>query len=280
MLTAFKQNWRTYLIEAWALGMFMISACLFTILLEHPGSPVRRSIDSVTLRHILGGLAMGVTAVLLIYSSWGKRSGAHMNPAVTLANLQMQRISKENAMWYIIAQFAGGALAVFLFKWFVPGLIMAPQVKYAVTLPGMDGVGVAFAAELFISFLLMLSVLICSNSRYASYTGWLAGFLVMMFIIFEGSYSGMSINPARTVASALPAGIWTAWWIYFLAPVGGMLLAGFMYRRWYRASHNGNCLSMKCHFSGHKHECKTYEVLGPSELISRPSDIFPNYVKV
>lgn len=267
MWTALRENWRVYLIEAWALGMFMVSACFFTIVLQHPMSMVRQWIPDAGERHILGGIAMGITAVLLIYSSWGKKSGAHMNPAVTLANLQMERISKENAVWYIIAQFTGGALAVFLFKWIAPGLIMAPEVNYAVTIPGMPGTAVALLAEFVISFLLLMLVLLCSNSRYAHLTGVMVGILVALYIVIEGPYSGMSINPARTVASALPAGVWTAWWIYFLAPVAGMVLAGVLYRRWYRAAHDGNCLTMKCHMSGHQHDRTTYDVLGPAELL-------------
>lgn len=251
--------------------MFMISACFFVILLEHPSSAVHQIIPDAFLRRVLMGLAMGITAVLLIYSSWGKRSGAHMNPAVTLANLQMDRISVENAAWYIIAQFAGGVLGVYLFKWIVPDMIAATSVNYAITTPGMAGISVAFASEFVISFLLLLLILICSNSRHAKYTGLLAGTLVMLYITFEAPFSGMSINPARTVASALPAGMWMGWWVYFIAPIGGMMSAGFVYRKWYRASHDGNCLTMKCHLSGNPHDCKTYEVLGPSDLQDAPA---------
>jgi len=50
-----------------------------------------------------------------------------------------------------------------------------------------------------------------------------------------------------------------------------MMMAGFIYRKIYRRAHDGNCLSMKCHLSGNKHNCKTYEVLGPSELLNTPS---------
>lgn len=268
MWIAFRQHWKTYLIEAWALGMFMISACFFVILLEHPSSSIHQALPDPFFRRLLMGIAMGITAVLLIYSPWGKRSGAHMNPAVTLANLQMERISLESAIWYIIAQCIGGTLAVYFFKWAVPDLISAASVNYAVTAPGQTGASIAFIAEFMISFLLLIVILIASNSKHANYTGLIAGILVALYITFEAPYSGMSINPARTLASALPSGMWTAWWIYLTAPVSGMLLAGAMYRKWYRVTHNGNCLTMKCHLSGHLHQNKTYEVLGPKELLS------------
>jgi aquaporin Z len=63
----------------------MVSACVFVVLLEHPSSPVYQSFESAAmLRRALIGLAMGLAAIGIIYSPWGQRSGAHMNPAVTL----------------------------------------------------------------------------------------------------------------------------------------------------------------------------------------------------
>ena len=85
MIQAVQQHWRTYLIEAWALGMFMISAVFFTNLLENKNFLIDTPIALAWLRRLLMGIAMGSTAILIIYSPWGKRSGAHMNPAVTLS---------------------------------------------------------------------------------------------------------------------------------------------------------------------------------------------------
>jgi aquaporin Z len=71
--------------EAACLGLFMVSACSFTVLLQHPGSIVRQMVPSTLLRRSLTGMAMGLTAIALIYSPWGKQSGAYFNPSVTLA---------------------------------------------------------------------------------------------------------------------------------------------------------------------------------------------------
>ena len=73
-----------YLMEGAELGVFMISACLFTALLEYPASPVHGMIADATIRRALIGCSMGATAIAIIYSPWGKQSGAHFNPAVTL----------------------------------------------------------------------------------------------------------------------------------------------------------------------------------------------------
>lgn len=85
MYQALKQNYSLYLIEAWALGMFMLSATFFAGLLSLPGLPLGTMVTEPFFRRCWMGLAMGLTAVGLIYSGWGRRSGAHMNPAVTLS---------------------------------------------------------------------------------------------------------------------------------------------------------------------------------------------------
>lgn len=77
-------HWPEYLMEAAGLGIFMISAAVVTATLEYPNSPLHHLFPDPTVRRILIGLAMGLTAIGLIYSPWGKRSGAHLNPAVTM----------------------------------------------------------------------------------------------------------------------------------------------------------------------------------------------------
>ena len=110
-------------------------------------------------------------------------------------------------------------------------LITHERVRYAVTVPGAYGVGVAWVAELAIAFGLMTIILRVSNSPLARYTGLCAGALVATYITFEGPVSGMSMNPARTLGSALAAHDWTALWVYFTAPPLGMLAAAEVYLR-------------------------------------------------
>ena len=272
LVSALKKNWKIYLIEAWALGVFMVSACGFVILIEHPDLPIRAAIPSSLIRRFLIGLAMGATAIYLIYSAWGKRSGAHMNPAVTLTFLNLDRISAANAFWYIVFQFIGGALAVYLFKWFLFDYISHPTVNYAITVPGKPGEWVAFGLEALLSFLMIITVLFANNfPKIAPYTGYLVAIWLTVFIAFEAPYSGMSINPARTLASAAPGDVWRGLWLYFVGPIGGMILGGLLYRRWYRSKNDGDCTSMRFHLSGKKHSCKTYEVLGPAALLDKRS---------
>ena len=220
-----REHWPEYAIEAWALGMFMVSAACFGVLLESPASPVYRAISDGDVRRALAGLAMGLTAIGLIYSPWGQRSGAHMNPAVTLTFLRLGKMRPGDALGYILAQFVGGALGVVLAAVALGGALADPPVRYAVTVPGPAGLAPALLAELLISALMMFVVLsVSSRTRLARYTGLCAGVLVAAFITFEAPLSGMSMNPARSFASALPAGEWHAFWIYLLGPLAGMQL--------------------------------------------------------
>lgn len=226
MIEALKRHWPEYLMEAAGLGMFMISAAVSTIALFHPASPVEHFVASGLLKRVLVGTAMGLTAVGLIYSPWGQQSGAHFNPAVTLSFFSLGKVDPWDAVFYIVAQFAGATAGVLLVTATLRRAISDPSVNYIVTIPGSRGVGIAFLAEFIMSFGLMLTVLAVSNNpRLARFTGIFAGALIAIYITVEAPISGMSMNPARTFASALPAHLWTALWVYFTAPSLGMLAA-------------------------------------------------------
>jgi aquaporin Z len=230
MRKALKDHWPEYLMEAAELGLFMISACLFTIALYHPGSPLVHKVPVEFHRRIWMGLTMGATAIGIVYSPWGRRSGAHMNPAVTLTFFRLGKVAPWDAVTYIAAQFAGGIAGVGVASIFLGGLLANPAVNYASTAPGPGGPWRAFAGEFLISFILLLVVLAVSNHRkLARYTALFAGLCVATFIIFESPFSGMSMNPARTLGSAIFPGVWNSIWIYFTAPPMAMLLAGELF---------------------------------------------------
>ena len=231
MLESIRRHWPEYLIEAAGLGVFMIAACAFGVALEHPSSPIRELLPA-SLRRALMGLAMGATAIAIIYSPWGKRSGAHINPAVTWTFFRLGKIEGWDALFYVLAQFTGGVTGVVIAVVALGALVSHPSVNYVATIPGPYGIPLAFAAEIAMSFLMMSTILLATNRpKLARFTGIFAGVLVFAFITLEAPISGMSINPARTFGSAFNAGLWTALWLYFVAPPLGMALAAEVYRR-------------------------------------------------
>lgn len=232
MLDTLKEHYPEYLMEAAGLGLFMISAASFGTLLEYPGSPVHEAIAVPALRRLFMGLAMGLTAVGLIYSPWGRRSGAHLNPATTLTFFRLGKIAPADAFFYVLSQFLGGLAGLLLAAALLGPLLAHMNVHYVATVPGPAGPGLAFAVEVLIAFVMMTTVLIASNqAKLAHATGLLAGLLVATYVFVASPISGFSMNPARTFASALPGHIWTALWIYFTAPPLGMLLAAESYVR-------------------------------------------------
>jgi aquaporin Z len=249
---ALKRHWPEYLMEAAELGIFMVSACTFAALLGHHHSPVVHAIPNEVVRRMLMGCAMGLTAIFLFHCGWGRRSGAHMNPVVTLAFFRLNKIAGWDAIFYAGAQVLGGITGVLVARVILRDVVSDPSVRYAVTIPGLFGTAAAFVAEVVITFVLFSVVLYSSNSdRWSKHTALLAGILIALYIALESPISGMSMNPARTLGSALAAQVFDSIWIYFIAPPIGFLLAAELYVR-RRGLHAVLCA--KFHHD-HSHRC-------------------------
>ena len=231
-LQTFRQHWPEYLMEAWGLGAFMVSAGAFTVLVLYSGSPVYGLISDPLAQRAVIGVAMGLTMIGIAYSPWGKQSGAHINPAFSLTFLRLGKIRFWDFVFYAAFQFLGGILGVVLVQMVLGAAFTTPPVEYVVTVPGPAGVGAALAGEIFIAALTMLTVLVVNNHpATARFTPCFIGFLIFWYVTLESPFSGFSMNPARTVASAAPSGIWTAWPLYFIAPVIGFGLGAEIYLR-------------------------------------------------
>jgi aquaporin Z len=232
MTQTLRHHWPEYLMEAGEIALFMISAGLFVSVLDHPSSPIRQSVADPTVRRLMTGLLMGATAIALVHSPWGRQSGAHMNPSFTLAFLRLGKIAPQDALFFVAAQFAGAVVGITAAAALIGPALGSPEVRYVSTTPGLLGPAAAFAAELTISFVLMLTVLTVSNTRrLAQFTPWFVGVLIATYITIEAPLSGMSMNPARTFGPAFFGRIWDALWIYFTAPPLGMLLAAEVFVR-------------------------------------------------
>jgi aquaporin Z len=221
-----RLHWPEYLMEAGESAIYLFSACAIATLLWHPASPVQRYVSSDTVRRMLMGLAMGATVIAIVLSPWGKQSGAHFNPAVTLTFYRLGKVALWDAAFYWSAQFLGAVAGVALACLALQGSPAHEAVHYAATIPGNYGDTIAFVAELALSFVLMYAILVTSNHKaLAPYTRYIAALLIASYIAFESPLSGMSTNPARTFAPAFYGSYWHALWIYFSAPPLGMLAA-------------------------------------------------------
>ncbi len=222
---ALRAHWPEYLIEAGGVATILFVSVLASVFALSPAVAALGPFG----QRVFAGLCIAGTVVLLIYSRLGRQSGAHFNPAVTLTFLRLGRMRRWDAAFYIAAQVAGGMAGIHLARSLLGEVVARPPIRWIVTVPGKEGVGSAFAAELFCAFLLMSVLLLLGGvPRLAKLTGVAAGVLIFTYIVFESPISGFSLNPARSFASALPAHVWMAFWIYLAAPPLGMLFAALL----------------------------------------------------
>ena len=230
LITSLRLHWPEYVMEVTEMGLYLFFTCIFATLLQHPTSPIRRLLPNGIVRRAFFGISIGATIFAIVLTPWGKQSGGHLNPAITLTFYRLGNVEFWDAIFYGVVQFAGATAGVAIASALLLGAPANATIRYAATLPGMHGAGVAFIAEVAISFVLMFTVLFASNHTLASrYTPYFVGTLYAIFITLETPLSGMSMNPARTFGSAFLGRYWHALWLYFLAPTVGMLVAAELF---------------------------------------------------
>jgi aquaporin Z len=224
---AARENWPEYLMEAAGLAIILFVSAAITVFAqtvppsEWPGLP----------RRMLEGLVIAGTAVTLVYSPWGLRSGAHYNPAVTITFFALGRVKLVDAAFYVLFQSMGAVVGILVAGLLIGTLLTDPPTTWIVTQPGSYGILVALASELAIACLTMGTILTTGGRPFlARFTGVFAGVLIFLYVSFEAPLSGFSMNPARSFGSAVVSGYWAAFWIYVFAPPAGMLAAAGTYR--------------------------------------------------
>ncbi len=228
-LASLGLHWPEYLMEAACSVLSWCRPACSERCMNFPGSPVHQAIMSGFLRRLFMGVSMGFTAIAIIYSPWGKQSGAHINPSVTLTFFRLGKIKVRDALFYIAAQFIGAVLGVFLVDFFWRKLLGPGRAlcRHHSRTPGTVG---GLVRRIHHRRRNDVGRLYFSNHhRLAGYTGLFAGLLVATYITLEAPFSGMSMNPARTFGSALPPMIWDGLWVYLTAPPLGMLFAAELY---------------------------------------------------
>ncbi len=192
-------------------------------------SPVVAALPDSNVRRLITGIIFAGTATAIVYSPLGKRSGGHLNPAVTLAFLRLRKITPNSAAIYITVQIAGALTGAALVLAIWRG--WATSVRLGATTPHDGGAAATAAAELVATFLLVSLILnFVNRPRLMPFTAAAAGTMVACLVFVEAPVSGTSLNPARSLGPALVGGTFTDLWTYLLAPPLGALVAAFVYR--------------------------------------------------
>jgi len=170
-------------------------------------------------------LTFGLIVMCMIYAL-GDISGAHLNPAVSVAFTIAGRFPAKKLMPYIISQLAGATLASLILKALFPG-----SKFLGATLPS-GSVLQSFILEGILSFLLMLVILIVSggSKERGMFAGLAVGAVVGLEALFAGPVCGASMNPARSFAPAIVSGHLQHLWLYIIAPITGTILSIPVYR--------------------------------------------------
>lgn len=224
-----RWHWPEYAAEFFGtacLVFFGLSAVVFNM---SGKTPMSAWIPSHSVRLLITGLCFAGSGSLVALSPLGRLSGAHINPSVSLAFWLSGKMRVCDFAAYVIAQMLGG-----LFGGFALVLVWrgdAAPVKNGMTLPGAGyPLWFVFDCEVVLTgALVFLIFLFVSSKRLLRFTPLMNWIAVGLMVWIEAPVSGTSLNPARSFGPALVSGVWTAQWLYFVAPLlGGMMgLAAF-----------------------------------------------------
>jgi len=243
-------------------------------------------------KRLTAGCLVALTTIVFVYSPLGRRSGAHINPAISLAFFYLKKLERNEFLGYVTAQFLGAALGISIAALLWGTTLRAPSIRFAATTPGQLGSFAALAAEACISFLLMTIVLRSNaTARLAPFTGIFVGIFSALSITLVSPISGSSTNPARTFGSDIFAMTWQSYWVYLIGPTVGMVTAAAVFRasgaraRCAKLVHDDNpCAFALCDYRRRKGKVpkwdgvshadvvramEEYDRLGPREFFSK-----------
>jgi len=194
----------------------------FFLVLVGPGAIIINETTSGAIGHLGIAISFGGIVALMVYT-FGRFSGAHINPAVTIGLTIDNKISIKDAIWYILAQLSGAITA---------GVILSILFKNSKTLGSTtpNGTIESLILEGIMTFILVLVIIKTVNSKENLLAPLAIGGTILVCATFGGPISGASLNPARSFGPALIANVWDAHWIYWIGPIVGATLAALMYK--------------------------------------------------
>jgi MIP family channel proteins len=193
----------------------------FGIVFIGTGSIVLNDFTDGGITHPGVSAAFGLIVMAMIYL-FGKISGSHFNPAVTLSLWLARKFERHQVLPYLVSQLLGAFLGSLLLRLLFPAALSLGE-----TLPANDAVLGAFLLEFLMTFLLMFLVmlLVLDVIKKPNASGALIGSLIFLEALFGGPFSGASMNPARSIAPALVSGHIQHLWVYIAAPILGAFFA-------------------------------------------------------
>jgi aquaporin Z len=219
-----RVRWRLLFSELIGTALLVFGGLSVVIFMFGDGSPMIPLVPNELLRTILTGFLFGTIGGGIALSWVGRESGAHINPAVTMGFWMMRKLDLRAAIGYIVAQLLGACVgALPLLAWGS----MGRSVAFGATLPGAGySTAVVLMGEVVTTFGLVAGLCVFIAYRpLRPFTPYMIPFLYAVMVPLEGAISGTSTNPARTLGPALISGRWDGWWIYWVGPMLGMLIA-------------------------------------------------------
>jgi aquaporin Z len=200
------------------LGIYILMFC-------GTGAAIVNVVHNGVITHLGVAISFGLVVMAMIYT-FGDKSGAHINPAVTIAFAVQKVFPARKVLPYILAQLAGALAASVTLKFLFP-----QSVTLGATLPAGSQMQ-SLILEFLLTFFLMLTIVHVAEGgkEKGLFAGIAIGSVILIEALFAGPVSGASMNPARSIAPAVVSGNLAALWIYILAPVAGALFAIFVHR--------------------------------------------------
>ena len=216
--------WQVFLSELIGTALLVLVGLSLVILMFGDGSPLKAILPSEGWRRLITGFLFGSTGALIALSPVGRCSGAHINPVVTLAFRLMGKLDLRTTIGYVVAQLSGAIVgAVPLLAWGA----MGRSVAFGATLPGEGySIETVLLGEVITTFAMVTGLCIFLGFRkIRPFTPALFPFLYAIMVYAESPISGTSTNPARSLGPAVISFQWQDWWIYWVGPLIGSMVA-------------------------------------------------------
>lgn len=180
-------------------------------------------------------LANGLVIAVMV-SAFGFISGGHFNPAITLGFLVTRRIAPMLAVWYWLVQFGGAALAALLLHWVLPAAVQNSRNLGAPALSSGISTGSAVVVEAVLTFFLVMVVFataVDERGAFKQIAGLAIGLTISFDVLMAAGLTGGAMNPARAFGPQLVGDHWSHWWIWYVGPLAGGVIAASIYEMLY-----------------------------------------------